>query len=148
MFTLHALIEMLRKRKQKVYCAYVDFSQCFDRIWRFGLWQKLTQNLIDGKLFRKFFYMYQNIKSCVKHNGNHSQFFSSEIGVRQGENLSPILFSLYLNDLQTYLEAHGAAGIELDEPWLKLLILLYADDTVIVSDNPVDFQHSLNYFNS
>jgi hypothetical protein len=88
--------------------------------------------------------MYQTIKSCVKHYGNHSKFFSSEIGVIQGENLSAILFSLYLNDLQTYLEAYGAAGIELDETWLKLLILLYAGNTVIVSDNPVNFQHSLS----
>jgi hypothetical protein len=151
-FTLYALIEILKKKKKKLFCAFVDFSQCFDKIWRFGLWHKLTQNLIDGKLFRVIFNMYQNIKSCVSHNGNTSNFFSSEIGVRQGENLSPILFSLYLNDLQSYLEGNGAVGIELDdvfsdEIWLKLLILLYADDTVIVSDNPSDFQNILNNFN-
>jgi hypothetical protein len=84
--------------------------------------------------------MYQNIKSFVKNKGNHSHFLSAEIGVRQCENLNPILFSLYLNDYQRYLEGNGAAGIDLDVPWLKLLIILYADDTVIVSDNSVDFQ--------
>ena len=32
--------------------------------------------------------------------------------------------------------------------WLELLILLYADDTVILSDNQTDFQNSLNIFNT
>jgi hypothetical protein len=73
---------------------------------------------------------------------NYSQFFSSEKGVRSNENLRPIL---YLNDLQTYLDENGAAVIELYEHWLKLLIRLFADDTLIVSDNPVDLQHGLNY---
>ena len=73
--------------------------------------------------------MYQNIKSRIKHNGYLSSTFISEIGVRQGENLSPLLFSLFLNDLQTNMVAKGATGIELIDQndltiWLKLLILL------------------------
>ena len=32
--------------------------------------------------------------------------------------------------------------------WLKLLLLLYADDTVIMSDCPIDFQRSLDAFNN
>ena len=57
---------------------------------------------------------------------NISDFFISEIGVRQGENLSPLLFSLFLNDLHTYLQNDNAVGVELldsigDTAWLKLL---------------------------
>ena len=73
-------------------------------------------------------------------------------GVRQGENLSPVLFALFLNDMQTYIESRGVHGIELfdndqHELWLRLLVLLYADDTVILSDNADDFQNCLNAFN-
>jgi hypothetical protein len=82
--------------------------------------------------------MYQNIKSCILNNCNQSQFFVSEIGVSQGTNLSTLLFPLYLNDLQAYLEGNGAVGVELqcddpDKTWLKLLLYLYADDTAIMS---------------
>ena len=96
--------------------------------------------------------MYCNIKSCVSLCGSFSSFFSCENGVRQGENLSSVLFALFLNDMQTYIESRGVHGIELfdndqHELWLRLLVLLYADDTVILSENADDFQNCLNAFN-
>ena len=59
---------------------------------------------------------------------------------------------MFLNDVQSYLSTHGAVGVELNNhtditPWLKLLIMLYADDTILVSDTKEDFQKSLNLFN-
>ena len=92
--------------------------------------------------------MYDNIKLCVKHNGSFSALFISETGIRQGKNLSPILFYLYLNNLQLNMSSNGALGVELNDTidptlWLKLLILLYADDTVILSDNEADIQNNL-----
>jgi hypothetical protein len=43
--------------------------------------------------------MYKNAKSCVRDGFNCSDFFPSNIGVRQGENRSSLLFSVFLNDL-------------------------------------------------
>jgi hypothetical protein len=59
--------------------------------------------------------------------------------VRQGENLSPFLFALFLNDLQSFLEKEKLPGLKtisekIEENlniYLKLFVLLYADDTVI-----------------
>lgn len=94
----------------------------------------------------------KNIKSCISHNGAVSASFISEIGVRQGENLSPVLFSMYLNDLQTYLQNSGTVGVELFDHndltlWLKLLVLLYADDTILLSNTAENLQICLNNFN-
>jgi hypothetical protein len=152
-FTLYALIEIFKQRKQKLFCCFIDFSQAFDKVWRAGLWQKLLQNSVNGKFFTVITNMYKNIKSCVSLKGSISPFFMSDIGVRQGENLSPVLFSLFLNDLQSNMHINGSVGVELKDPidltlWLKLLILLYADDTVLLSDSPTDFQNSLNLFNN
>ena len=118
-----------------------------------GLFGKGLNYEINGKFFKVIYNMYQNIKSCIKHNGSISPNFISEVGVRQGENLSPVLFSLYLNDLQdSNMESNGSAAVELKDPgdltvWLKLLILLYAEDTVIFSTNQHDLQNNLNIFN-
>ena len=48
--------------------------------------------------------MYNDVKSCITYNNCKSTYFSCDIGVRQGENLSPFLFALFLNDLQSFLE--------------------------------------------
>jgi hypothetical protein len=84
-FTLHSLIEILKKRKLKLYCIFVDFSQAFDKVWRVGLWHKLLNSSVNGKFFTVINNMYKNIKSCISHNGSFSPTFISEIGVRQGE---------------------------------------------------------------
>ena len=47
--------------------------------------------------------MYTNIKSCVFVNGEYSQMFPCEVGLREGESLSSIFFSFYINDLYRYL---------------------------------------------
>ena len=47
--------------------------------------------------------MYAKARSCVKTRHGVSQFFASNVGVRQRENLSPVLFSLFLNDLKVVL---------------------------------------------
>ena len=96
--------------------------------------------------------MYKDIKSCVSMNGVKSSYFGSFSGVRQGENLSPVLFSLYLNDLENYLSHNSNASIIVscnDEDltiFMKLIVLLYADDTVIMASSVTDLQYSLNRF--
>ena len=81
--------------------------------------------------------MYKGIKSCVSYNGEQSSsFFSSFRGVRQGENVSPVLFALFLNDLESFLCSKSCNGVNFEFQYdditlcLKLLVLLYADDTV------------------
>ena len=152
-FTIYSIIEYLKKKKKRLFCGYIDFSSAFDKVHRASIWHKLIQNNINGKVFQVIYNTYRNIKSCVSYNGSLSAYFNCENGVRQGENLSPILFSMFLNDMQSYIESNGGIGIELTDNnhnmlWLKLLLLLYADDTVIMSDCPIDFQRSLDAFNN
>ena len=53
-FVLSSLIEILKVKKQKLYCAFVDFSQAFDSVWRSGLWCKLLLNSVKGKCSKLF----------------------------------------------------------------------------------------------
>ena len=112
-FVLHALIEILKSKKLKLFCSFIDFSKAFDSVWRVGLWSKLLANNINGKIFRIVYNMYQGIKSCVSFNGDQSEFFQSFRGVRQGENLSPVLFAVFLNDLESFLSSHNCSGIDI-----------------------------------
>ena len=132
------LFELLKSQKKKLFCAFVDFSKAFDSVWRVGLWNKLLENEINGNFFKVIFNLYQNIKSCITLNNSNSVFFESSIGLRQGENLSPVLFSIFLNDLEPYLQDKNHTGVEFELAnddmyfYFKFLVLLYADDTAIV----------------
>ena len=91
---------------------------------------------------------------CNVWYGEKLGFFPCNTGLRQGENLSPFLFSLYLNDIESFLGNSNVKGAkcvtnELEERlnvYLKLFILLYADDTVLFSESLEDLQLQLNLF--
>ena len=64
---------------------------------------KLLQHGIDGRVFDVIHYMNQHGKSCVIVQDKLSSFFPYNNGVRPGENLSPMLFAIYLNDFKAVL---------------------------------------------
>lgn len=88
-FVLHSLIAMYFSFGKKLFCSFVDFKSAFDTVWRLGLWQKLQKSNIQGKIFKVIYNMYQNIKTCIRKGEECSVFFNSEVGVKQGENMSP-----------------------------------------------------------
>ena len=51
-----------------------------------------------------------------------------------------------MNDLENFLSTNRGSGINIDIDdatvtiFIKLLVILYADDTIILSDNVNDFQ--------
>lgn len=153
-FIMHALISLYLSSGKKLYCTFVDFRKAFDTVWRKGLWQKINNSGINGKCFKVIYNMYNNIKSCVNLRSETSDFFPCLVGVRQGENMSPFLFSIFLNDLEEFMTSIGSVPLEnLSEKiiselhiYIQLFVLLYADDTVIFSETPDGMQRSLNNF--
>ena len=59
-----------------------------------------------------------------------------------GECLSPILFSLYLNDIEEQFMNSGIEGIDID--MFKLFLLLYTDGSVSFANNPEKLQNGLD----
>ena len=155
-FNLKCLIDLYLFRGRKLFCAFIDYKKAFDSVNRTYLWQKLLSNNIDGKMFKIIHSLYANAKSAVRIGNLKSGSFSSNIGVRQGENLSPVLFSLFLNDLSEFIShaynglnnvsdmAHILLSNDEIEVYFKLYILLYADDTVIFAESAEELQAALN----
>ena len=86
-------------------------------------------------------------------NRELSNIFKSEIGVRQGDNLSPLLFSIYLSNLDSFLSSKYDSLTyiyELTEndddlyKYIKMYVILYTDGTVILAESPTKIQMSLD----
>ena len=87
-------------------------------------------------------FMYSCTKSFVKACNNQSEPFVCNLGVRQGECLSPFLFAMYINDLDDEIIHKGVGGVDIG--MLKLFILLHADDIVLLAENELDMQNYLD----
>lgn len=87
LFTLYSFFELLKRKKKKMYCAFIDFEKAFDKIWREGLWYKLLINNINGKMLNVIQNIYKDIKSNIIFNNSKSDYFPCDNGIRQGENL-------------------------------------------------------------
>ena len=77
---------------------FVDFEKVFHNVWRKALWFKFLSYNINCKMYDLINNMYSQIKSRIVYNHEVSNFFNFGNGVRQGENISAFLFSIYLID--------------------------------------------------
>ena len=142
-FLLHGLITHLINQGKKLYCAFVDFKKAFDFVNRDIIWYKLIKLGVRGKMLNVIKSMYAKVKARVKFNYELSEPFESYLGVRQGECLSPFLFSMYLNDIEEEFYLNGFKGIDIGS--IKLFLLLYADDMTIFSETEVGLQQGLKF---
>ena len=82
-----------------------------------------------------------NSSSCVRINDEISDWFAIDSGVKQGCILSPVLFSMFIDDLARDIKSLGK-GISLDGELIASL--LYADDIVVLGNSEDDLQVILN----
>ena len=97
---LNNLTDVYLQREKRLFGAFTDYKKAFDSVQRRLLWGKLLNYDVNGKVLCVIRDMYAKAKSCVKTRHGLPQFFVSNVGLRQGGNLSPVLFSLFLNDLE------------------------------------------------
>ena len=66
---------------------------------RDGLWKRLIDVGIRGKMWRVLKNLYDIVQSSVLVGKHRTRWFSVEAGVRQGCILSPILFAIFIDGL-------------------------------------------------
>ena len=95
LFSLNIVLYAIRSITQKtVYAAFIDLEKAFDWVDRNLLLYRLLQYNIDGKMYNAVKSLYSRTESCVKINNFITEWFIINNGVRQGDSLSPTLFSL------------------------------------------------------
>ena len=142
-FILKTLInKYLNLSKKQIFVCFVDFRKAFDSVWRNALFYKMLSNGIGGKMINIVKKMYTNSRSSVKVNGQCTEYFNIDRGVRQGDSLSPTLFNIYVNDISNLFIQDKSSPLILDTT--KIGSLLFADDLLLISESQTGLQNSLN----
>ena len=95
---------------------------------------------VKGRMWRVIKKMYMSSRSAVLLEGEKSDSFNVDQGVAHGCSLSPILFSVFINDLLKEVE-QAELGIQLSSGSGKTFGgMLFADDFVGVSDSKESLQ--------
>ena len=142
---LYTLITVIRNRKEQnmqTFLCFVDFAKAFDSVNRDCLLYKLRNIGVNGKIYNIIKSLYWNIESTVRVDNRLTDWFSVYSGVRQGDNLAPTLFAIYVDDVTTCINQLNV-GVPISETD-SLSILLYADDIVLMAQNAEDLQKMIN----
>ena len=90
-----------------VYGCFLDASKAFDRVDHGLLFKKLLQRDLPPTVVKTLFKWYTDQLVSVLWDKTDSEPFSIANGVCQGGLLSPILFTIYIDDLLHQLEQSG-----------------------------------------
>ena len=141
-FLLQTIVEkVVKKQKGKLYIAFIDFSKAYDTVDRTKLFERLQSLGINGIFLNNIKSMYENTSYKIKLNNGFLEPIVSNLGLKQGCPLSPMLFNLYIDDMKNIFDKECDPVILQNE---DLYHFLYADDLVLVSTSASGLQRSLH----
>ena len=125
----------------RLYACFVDFQKAFDTVIHTGIKLKLLEIGVGNLFYNVIKNMYALSKYCIKINNEVTDHFPTLLGVKQGDNLSPNLFKIFINNLAEYLKNSVDPVLLKNRP---LHCLMYADDVILLSTTPEGLQSKIN----
>ena len=116
-----------------VFACFLDASKAFDLVNHSTLFNRLIERNFPTLLTRFLLSWHQKQRMCVRWSNSLSNNFPTSNGVRQGGVLSPILLTLYIDDLLGDLRDFGVGCF-----WDSFFAgaLGYADDITLLPPPP------------
>ncbi|XGW18240.1 hypothetical protein V3C99_002677 [Haemonchus contortus] len=134
--TITQLIERAREYKQPLLLCFIDYAEAFDSVEHNSVWNTLHHAGVDPCFINL-------LEQCNTDTFTTIRMFQRELrvpiekGVRQGDTISPKLFTTALNHAMLQLDWDDK-GINIDGR--KLSNLRFADDIVLISQNREELQ--------
>ena len=141
-FLLRSIIKKYTTKNNKLFTCFVDFSKAFDSVWREALIKKLENIGIHGNFLEILNTMYKSTTNSIIYKKHLTPIFNSDMGVKQGDCLSAILFNLYINDLPKVLNVDGSDPVTIESTPINCL--KYADDLTLMSTSASGLQKCID----
>jgi len=130
--TLRILAELRREYREPLYATYVDLKQAFDSVDRAALWKILKILGVPSKLLGLLSSLYSDTVSCVRVNGQTSDVFEINSGVRQGCVLAPTIFNTAIDYVMDRTVTQSSCGANYGR--VRITDLDYADDVALLAE--------------
>jgi hypothetical protein len=140
-YLLKTIVNKILTRGKRLYAAFIDFKKAYDTVDRSILLKSLHNSGIQGNFLFNLQAMYQRVSYSIKTNGRTMNPIESNLGLKQGCPLSPLLFNIYINDIGDYLKDNEEG--DLSVYGTNINHFLYADDLVLLADSKEKLQEHL-----
>jgi hypothetical protein len=132
--------EFCNNKTNLQYC-FVGFRKDFDMVCRRNLWNILEELKVPLELSNVVLRLYENVISKFRNVEAWLEEINCDIGVMQGFPLSPSIFGICIDNLESYLEEVGGIGTTLAR--IVIVLLLYTDAIVFMARCPFDLNKKL-----
>ena len=130
-FALKQTVDFYRNQDTPVYMCFLDAKKAFDRVNHWTLAKKLLDRNVPLHIVKLFIFWYREQEFMVRWGNSQSVTFRCSNGIRQGGQLSPLLYNVYTDDLNHHLQATGV-GCYVAGAWVNSLSYAYAASHDIV----------------
>src|SRR6202012_1936086 len=137
---VRTLIKKCNEYKMGIALAFIDYEKAFDSVETWSILDGLDEARVDSRYSRTIRYVYKNATSCVKLHKSTDKFKIGR-GVRQGDTISPKLFTTSLESVFKKLE-WNEMGININGNFLNHL--RFADDTILIAADRDQLQTMMN----
>ena len=98
-FSIQETVNYCLERKSKVFLCLMDNVKAFDVVWHTGLFVRIYESGINGKLWRLIINAYTGIQNCILFNGIKSTTFNVLQSTRQGSLWGAFFYLIFINAL-------------------------------------------------
>lgn len=149
MYTLRSLESTCKRHGACMAKAYIDFTKAYDCINREALWSILKTYGVNSHVISLLEDLHSETFAAVKLDGQVGREFQVTTGVRQGCVIAPTLFNVIIDFIirkaLRLMPANCGISIRTRKGGLvsessieHIVLLMYADDLVLVSHDPAE----------
>jgi hypothetical protein len=138
--TLRILAEKAKRQGKKVYNCFIDFQKAFDTIKHKIIWAVLQSYGVETKMVMLLQKIYEKAQSAVRIGKDRGDWFQTDVGTRQGDPLSPLLFIAYLERVMDELK-QNTCGINISG--IIVNNLRFADDIDLIDEDYSSLQNQI-----
>lgn len=131
-------------KHKKMSMAILDMAKAFDSVTFPSLIKTLTAKGIPQSMIDYISKLYHKSNTVLQHGNWESRKIHFTCGVKQGDPLSPLLFNFLVDEMMKTL----APEIGVDIDGLKLNIIAFADDLILLASTETGLQTLINQVTS